>query len=86
LVSADPIKAIYALAMSLLGIWALAASACGYAFRELKYYERVIFFASIPLTIPYNLIWNIMGASIIVLLTGYLWLNASKAKIQQLTS
>ena len=86
LVSADPIKAIYALAMSLLGIWALAASACGYAFRELKHYERVILFASIPLTIPYNLIWNILGAGIIVLLTGYLWLNASKAKIQQLTS
>ena len=86
LVSADPLKAIYALAMSLLGIWALAASACGYAFRELKHYERLILFAGIPLTIPYSFIWNIIGTVIIVSVTGYLWLNASKAKFQQLAS
>lgn len=86
LISADPLKAIYALVMSLVGIWALAASASGYAFRELKFYERLILFASIPLTIPSNFTWNIIGSGIILLVTGYLWLNAGKAKLQELAS
>ena len=75
LVSADPLKAIYALVMSFVGIWALAASACGYAFRELKIYERLVHFAGIPLTIPYNFTWNLIGAGIILVFTGYLWMN-----------
>ena len=72
LVSADPFKAIYALLMSFLGIWALAASACGYAFRELRLHERLLLFAGIPLTIPYSFTWNIIGAAIIILITGYI--------------
>jgi TRAP-type uncharacterized transport system fused permease subunit len=86
LVSADPVKAVYGLAMSLLGIWALAASACGYAFRELRNHERLILFASIPLTIPSNFFWNIIGSGIILSITGYIWLNASKTKRRQLTA
>jgi TRAP transporter 4TM/12TM fusion protein len=76
LVSADPFKAIHALVMSFFGIWALAASACGYAFRELKFYERLILFAAIPLTIPPDITWNIIGAGIIILVTGYIWMSA----------
>ena len=83
LVSADPLKAIYALVMSFLGIWALAASACGYAFRELKLYERLILFACIPLTIPYNFTWNIIGSAIIILVTGYLWMNVYGGKLKK---
>ena len=86
LVSADPLKAVYALGMSLLGIWALAASACGYAFRELRHYERLILFAGIPLTIPHNFTWNIIGSGIILLITGYIWQSADKDKRQQLAS
>ncbi|CAB1084255.1 TRAP-type uncharacterized transport system, fused permease component [Olavius algarvensis Delta 1 endosymbiont] len=82
LVSADPLKAIYALLMSLLGIWALAASACGYAFRELKFYERLILFAGIPLTIPYAITWNLVGAAVIAVMTGYVWTSARKKKIE----
>ena len=80
LVSADPLKAVYALVMSLIGIWALAASACGYAFRELKIYERLILFGGIPLTIPVNYTWNISGAAIIIVVTGYLWASARGEK------
>ena len=82
LVSADPLKAIYAIVMSFIGIWALAASACGYAFRELKIYERFILFAGIPLTIPYNFTWNLIGASMIILVTGYIWSNARRGQIE----
>ena len=81
LVSADPIKAVYALVMSLIGIWALAASACGYAFRELKIYERLILFGGIPLTIPVNYTWNIIGAGIILAVTAYVWGSTRKAQI-----
>jgi TRAP-type uncharacterized transport system fused permease subunit len=83
LVAADPLLAVYALAMSLLGIWALAASACGYAFRELRFYERIILFASIPLTISSGFSWNILGSAIIVVVTGYIWLSVRKAKRQR---
>jgi TRAP-type uncharacterized transport system fused permease subunit len=83
LVSADPLKTVYALIMSLLGIWALAASACGYAFRELKHYERLILFAGIPLTIPSNFTWNIIGSGIILLITGYIWLSRRQEKDQE---
>jgi len=82
LVSADPFKAIYAIVMSFIGIWALAASACGYAFRELKIYERLILFAGIPLTIPYNFSWNLIGAVIIILVTGYLWIDVRRGEIE----
>jgi TRAP transporter 4TM/12TM fusion protein len=80
LVAADPIKAVYALLMSFIGIWALAASACGYAFRELKIYERLILFAAIPLTIPVNYSWNIIGAGIIIGITGYLRTSVRRKK------
>jgi len=82
LVSADPLKAIYALVMSFIGIWALAASACGYAFRELKIYERMILFGGIPLTIPYNFTWNLIGAGFIIAVTGYVWTRAKKMTIE----
>jgi TRAP-type uncharacterized transport system fused permease subunit len=82
LVSADPFKAVYALLMSFSGIWALAASACGYAFRELKLYERVLLFAAIPLTIPHNYTWNIIGAGIISVFTGYLWTNVRGGRMK----
>jgi len=80
LVSADPLKAVYALAMSLFGIWTLAASACGCAFRELRIYERLILFAGIPLTITPKFRWNILGSGIILLVTGSIWLSARKTK------
>lgn len=83
LVFADPAKAVFALVMSFVGIWALAASACGYAFRELKPYERLVLFASIPLTIPYNYTWNAVGTGIIILVTAYVWINAKKGRAAQ---
>ena len=83
LVAADPLLAVYALTMSLLGIWALAASACGYAFRELRIYERMILFASIPLTISSGFSWNILGSAIILGVTVYIWLSVRKAKRQR---
>ena len=84
--AADPLLAAWALAMSLFGIWALAASACGYAFRELRIYERMILFASIPLTISTEYVWNFVGSGIIVLITSYIWLGAGRAKRQRLAS
>jgi TRAP transporter 4TM/12TM fusion protein len=58
-----------ALVASFIGIWALAIGSCGYAFRELRWYERVILLACIPLTIPPNTLWNVLGGGIIVGLT-----------------
>jgi TRAP transporter 4TM/12TM fusion protein len=80
LVSANPFRAVFALTMSFAGIWALAGGACGYVFRELKVYERLILLACIPLTIPYSFLWNITGAGIIVAITVYLWLSKGRAK------
>lgn len=80
LVSSKPLEIIMALVMSIIGIWALAGSACGYIFRELRFYERLVLFACIPLTIPRHLIWNVIGAGIISLFTVYLWLSTRIAE------
>jgi hypothetical protein len=65
-----------------IDIWALAGSACGYVFRELRFYERLIFFLCIPLTIPNMPIWNMTGAGIITLITVYIWLIKKKADMK----
>ena len=80
LLSGNPLKIITSLAMSFIGIWALAGGACGYIFRELKLYERLTLLACIPLTIPHNLLLNILGGGIIVIISGLLWLNARREK------
>jgi len=80
LLSGNPLKIITSLAMSFIGIWALAGAACGYIFRELKLYERLILLACIPLTIPHNLLWNILGGGITVIISGSLWLDARREK------
>jgi len=79
LVSGNPLKAAIAVLMAIFGIWALAGSACGYVFRELRVYERLILFICIPLTIPNKPIWNITGAGIISLITVYIWLSKKRA-------
>lgn len=79
LVSGNPLKAAIAILMAFFGIWALAGSACGYVFRELRFYERLILFICIPFTIPNKPIWNITGAGIISLITVYIWLTKKKA-------
>jgi TRAP-type uncharacterized transport system fused permease subunit len=78
LVFGAPVKATVALFMSFVGIWALASSACGYAFRELKVYERLIFLACIPPTIPASPVWNLIGVAVVLLLTLYVWMDAKK--------
>jgi TRAP transporter 4TM/12TM fusion protein len=80
LLSGNLLKLFTALAMSFLGIWALAGGACGYAFRELKLYERLILFACIPLTIKPNLLWNTIGIGVIVIFSGLLWSSARREK------
>lgn len=79
LVSGNPLKAAIAILMAIVGIWALAGSACGYVFRELRFYERLMLFMCIPLTIPNKPIWNITGAGIISLITVYIWLSKKRA-------
>ena len=79
LVSGNPLKAAIAVLMAIFGIWALAGSACGYVFRELRVYERLILFICIPFTIPNKPIWNITGAGIISLITVYIWLSKKRA-------
>jgi TRAP transporter 4TM/12TM fusion protein len=73
LLSGKPFKIFWALMMAFLGIWALAGGACGYVFRELRIYERLLLFACIPFTIPFTLQWNTIGGGIIVALTVFLW-------------
>jgi TRAP transporter 4TM/12TM fusion protein len=80
LLSGNPLKIINALIMSFIGIWALAGAACGYIFRELKLYERLILFACIPLTIPANWLWNVIATGIILLISVLLWLDAKRKK------
>ena len=80
LLSGKPLRIIFVLVMSFVGIWALAGGACGYIFRQLKLYERLILFACIPLTIPYSLFWNTVGGGIIVIISGLIWLNVRTAK------
>ena len=79
LVSGNPLKAVIAVIMAVLGIWALAGSACGYVFRELRFYERLIFFVCIPLTIPNKPVWNMIGAGVISLITVYIWVSKKRA-------
>lgn len=79
LVSGNPLKAAIAILMAIVGIWALAGSACGYVFRELRFYERLMLFICIPFTIPNKPIWNITGAGIISLITVYIWLSKKRA-------
>jgi TRAP transporter 4TM/12TM fusion protein len=80
LLSGKPLRVIFVLLMSFVGIWALAGGACGYIFRELKLHERLILFACIPLTIPYSLFWNTVGGGIIVIISGLIWLNVRTAR------
>jgi len=80
LVSANPLKAVVAVLMALTGIWALAGSACGYIFRELRFFERLMLFICIPLTIPNKPIWNVTGAGIILIITFYLWFNTRRER------
>ena len=78
LVFGSPLKALTALIVSFFGIWALAAGACGFAFRELKIHERLVLLACIPFTIPPNLPWNIAGMVVIVVITLYFRTSAKK--------
>jgi TRAP transporter 4TM/12TM fusion protein len=80
LLSGKPLRIIFVLVMSFVGIWALAGGACGYIFRQLKLHERLILFACIPLTIPYSLVWNTVGGGIIVIISGLIWLNVRTAR------
>jgi TRAP transporter 4TM/12TM fusion protein len=80
LLSGKPLRIIFVLVMSFVGIWALAGGACGYIFRQLKLHERLILFACIPLTIPYSLFWNTVGGGIIVIISGLIWLNVRTAR------
>ncbi len=79
LVGADPVKAMVAIFMSLVGIWALAGCSCGFMFRQLKPVERVVLFACIPLTIPPYFIMNIVGTGIVVFISLIAWLKARKS-------
>jgi TRAP-type uncharacterized transport system fused permease subunit len=78
LLSGKPFKIFWALAMAFLGIWALAGSACGYVFREIRVYERLLLFACIPMTIPFNIFWNAIGGGIILFYTFFLWRSSPK--------
>jgi TRAP transporter 4TM/12TM fusion protein len=80
-----PFKIAWALVMSFLGIWALAAGACGYVFREIRFYERLLLFACIPLTIPHNLLWNTIGGGIIFFYSLFLW-RSQHGKNKQLAT
>jgi TRAP transporter 4TM/12TM fusion protein len=84
LLSGKPFKIFWALVMAFLGIWALAGSACGYVFREIRAYGRVLLFACIPLTIPFNIFWNAIGGGIILFYTFFLWRTGRKRKQQRL--
>jgi len=84
LLSGNLLKIFTALVMSFLGIWALAGGACGYAFRELKLYERLILFACIPLTIQPNWLWNTTGIGIIVIFSSLLLFSARREKDKDL--
>jgi TRAP-type uncharacterized transport system fused permease subunit len=78
LVFGAPLKAVIALIMSFFGIWALAGGSCGFVFRELKIYERLVLLAPIPFTIPQNLPWNIAAIVVILLVTLYFRISAKK--------
>ena len=78
LVDSDPVKAMVAITLSIVGIWALAGGACGFVFRELKVIERLILLVAIPFTIPSNLVWNLIGVAIVVVMTFYLKLSSKK--------
>lgn len=80
LVGADPIKAVTAIALSLVGIWALAGGSCGFMFRELKPLERMILFVCIPATIPPNAMLNIAGTVIVGLISLVIWLDVRKSR------
>lgn len=73
LLSGKPFKIAWAVIMAFLGIWALAGGACGYVFREIRVYERLLLFACIPFTIPYSIFWNAIGGGVIAAFTVYLW-------------
>jgi TRAP transporter 4TM/12TM fusion protein len=80
LVGADPFKAVVAIVMSVVGIWALAGCSCGFMFRQLKPWERIILFACIPLTIPPHFMINSLGTGIVVLISLFAWFNSRKLK------
>jgi TRAP transporter 4TM/12TM fusion protein len=79
LVGADPFKAAMAIAMSLVGIWALAGCSCGFMFRRLRPVERIVLFVCIPLTIPPHLMINSIGTGIVFLISLIAWLNSRKS-------
>jgi len=80
LVDADLFKALMAIVMSIVGIWALAGCSCGFIFRPLNPVERIILFICIPLTIPAHFMPNAIGASIVFLISLIAWLNSRKSK------
>jgi len=71
---------VMGLTASFVGIWALAVGACGYAFRELKWYERIFLLACIPFTIPTKPLWNVVAGGIIVGINLLFWTQARKTK------
>ncbi len=79
LVDADPAKAALAIALSFVGIWALAGGACGYVFRELKIHERLALLVAMPLTIPQIAVWNVIGVAMVAVLTVYFRASAKRS-------
>ena len=79
LVGADPLKAVAAIVVSLVGIWALAGCSCGFMFRQLKPIERIILFACIPATIPPHFMMNALGTGVVCFITPIAWLNSRKS-------
>lgn len=78
LLTGKPHLVIWVVIMACLGIWALAGAACGYMFREINIYERVLFLLFIPLTIPQNMLLNVIGGGIILIYSAYLWKKSKK--------
>jgi TRAP-type uncharacterized transport system fused permease subunit len=80
LVGADPIKAVTAISMAIIGIWALSGVSCGFMFRKLTIYERIILFVCIPLTIPPFFLVNCIGVGVIMLISIIARYNVTQNK------
>ena len=85
LVDADPIQAAMAIVMALFGIWALSGVSCGFMFRYLKFYERIVLFFCIPLTISPNFAINCVGTGIIALISLIAFYNARQIEKRNLS-
>ena len=75
LLMGDPLGTGWAVVRAIVGVLALAPGVCGYLFRGLKIYHRVILLACIPLLIPPNLLWNIVAVGIIAAIFVLEWLT-----------